>query len=948
MNDKNSSHDPFLETMARLRARVAAAQENSPAQRPVSGDAILSAGASAGADVLLREGKRALGSLPDLSDADVRATQSEQVGQLNQIAARLRARSGATADGFPGLQDDSRSAQDSLCNGAESTVSVRKFAAGQQSKRGDMAADSQLAGLLGGLNSRQREAVVYSGGHLLVVAGAGSGKTRVLTTRISYLIASGQAEPSEILAITFTNKAAKEMRERLAAMLGSVANRMWISTFHSACVRILRAEHEAIGYRSTFTIYDTADSQRLMKIVCAEEGIESKQLSPKVLVHRVSDLKNEMITPRQALARATDRDEETVAKAYAGYQRRLTAANAMDFDDLIFKTVQLFQANEQVLDNYRRRFRYILVDEYQDTNPAQYELIRILAGEASDAHHSQLTVVGDADQSIYAFRGATIRNIESFETDFPSAHTVLLEQNYRSTQNILSAANALISNNTGRRAKNLWTDAGAGEKLVGYVADSERDEAAFVVDEIDQLRTSGYKYGDFAIFYRANAQSRALEDMLMRAGIPYKVVGGTKFYDRKEIKDAIAYLQAVANPDDTVSLRRIFNEPKRGLGAKAEGAVAAHATRYGISFGGALADVVSTEREVVGLSPRAVKSVSEFVQLLHEAREKAAAGTQPAEILDYLMDESGYLRSLQLSNDPQDEVRVENIAELRSVAADFSSENPQGTLDDFLDQISLVSDTDQIPDGEAAEGEVVLMTVHTAKGLEFPVVFVTGMEEGTFPHIRSVNSIQELSEERRLAYVALTRARQRLYITRAASRSQWGTPQELPPSRFLAEIPDEVIDWRRLQPSTGAYGSGWGSSCESGARRNFGRKGGWNDWDDDGDFAPAFGRGIDASHEPFRGGKLGVDEDTTETGIRSHSVSRSAIENSRVAEKQRAAGTMPTVGFKIGDRVKHKSFGLGKVIDLEGSGKSAVAKVRFDAGNTTRLMLRFAPLEKIS
>ncbi|MDR6939063.1 ATP-dependent helicase [Arcanobacterium hippocoleae] len=921
MNDKNSLNDPFLETMARLRARVAAAQEQSASGIPAAGQGAVHASGNA-AELQQQAAASAGGKI----------SSSQVAGNLGDIAARLRARGG-----FAGAASVS-----SERDGNELTAKQAQIAAFSAGEIG--AGDPRLAQMLAGLNPRQHEAVVHTGGHLLVVAGAGSGKTRVLTTRISYLIASGQVSAAEILAITFTNKAAKEMRERLVAMLGPVANRMWISTFHSACVRILRAEHEAIGYRSTFTIYDTADSQRLLKIVCAEEGIESKQHSPKILAHRISDLKNEMIPASQALAQATDRDEEIVAKAYAGYQQRLTAANAMDFDDLIFKTVQLFKTNAQVLEKYRRRFRQILVDEYQDTNPAQYELIRILAGEEADLARGQLTVVGDADQSIYAFRGATIRNIESFESDFPSAHTVLLEQNYRSTQNILTAANALISNNAGRRAKNLWTDSGKGAKLVGYVADSERDEAAFVVAEIDQLRKEGFKYGEFAIFYRANAQSRAIEDLLMRAGIPYKVVGGTKFYDRKEIKDAIAYLQAVANPDDTISLRRIFNEPKRGLGAKAESEIALYAQRNGISFGAALAGAVKDDSEIVGISTRARNSLRDFVQLLATAREKSQAGEEPAEILDYLMDESGYLRVLQTSHDPQDDVRVENIAELRAVAADFIAENPEGTLDDFLDQISLVSDTDQIPDDEDHEGEVVLMTVHTAKGLEFPAVFVTGFEEGTFPHVRAMNSIQELSEERRLAYVALTRARKRLYVTRAACRSQWGAPQELPPSRFLEEIPEDVIEWRRIESANRAFGNGWGNGTSSnwgnGGRRYARSQNNeyWSDWDDDGDFAPAYGSG-------FKAGKLGVDD----SAASQKPVRRQDDDTfSDVPESHNANTASAAAGFKIGDKVRHKSFGVGKVIGFEGQGKSAVAKVRFNSGTTKRLMLRFAPLEKIS
>ncbi|MDP9805824.1 DNA helicase-2/ATP-dependent DNA helicase PcrA [Trueperella bonasi] len=802
--------------------------------------------------------------------------------------------------------------------------------------------NAELEEMLDGLNPQQREAVTHEGGHLLVVAGAGSGKTRVLTTRISYMIAAGRVRPSEILAITFTNKAAKEMRERLEHMIGPTARRMWISTFHSACLRILRSEHKALGMRSTFTIYDSADSNRLMTMVAREENIDTKQHPPKKLLRRVSDLKNEMIGAEEFARGELDRDDAVVAEAYLGYQRRLRAANAVDFDDLIMLTVQLLRQHPQIAEHYRRRFRHVLVDEYQDTNVAQYELIRELVGEESDEPHGELTVVGDADQSIYAFRGATIRNIQDFEEDFPNATTILLEQNYRSTQNILSAANAVISNNAGRRPKRLWTDSGAGEKIVGYVADAESDEASFVVEEIDTLRDAGLKYGDVAVFYRTNAQSRALEEMFVRSGIPYKVVGGTKFYERKEIKDAIAYLQAIANPDDTVSIRRILNEPRRGLGAKAEESVAAHAARWGISFGAALTDVAHPEAAIeAGRSPvdgpqaRAAKTMTEFVEMLEELRAKAEAGAEPADILDEVMDRSNYVATLQKSNDPQDEVRVENLAELHSVASDFRVVNEGGTLADFLDQISLVADADQIPDEDGGEGEVVLMTVHTAKGLEFPAVFVTGMEDGTFPHIRAMNSPDELEEERRLAYVAFTRARQRLFITRAGSRSQWGAPQELPASRFLEEIPAETIDWRRdesaMQTLRGS--AAWGRARYT------------KTWDEDDDFAPAFGSGSGAygrskpASSTFKASKFGKASATEAAGPEAGAAAATNEPGANSAVPE-------TGGLAVGDTVRHKSFGVGKVLSFEGKGKSTIAKVKFNSGPTKRLMLRFAPLEK--
>ena len=818
--------------------------------------------------------------------------------------------------------------------------------------------DSRTERILRGLNPQQHEAVVHEGGPLLVVAGAGSGKTRVLTSRIAYLIASGRADAGQILAITFTNKAAREMRERLEAMLGRFSRAMWISTFHSACVRILRSEHAALGMRSTFTIYDAADAQRLMAMVCREEQIDSRAHPPKRISRRVSDMKNELVTPAAAAEAAHEPEERVAAQAYAVYQRRLREANAMDFDDLIMETVALLRDNPGLAEHYRRRFQHVLVDEYQDTNHAQYALIRLLTGTRKDAVRSGLTVVGDADQSIYAFRGATIRNIEDFEEDFPEATSILLEQNYRSTQSILSAANHVISHNPGRRAKRLWTDRGDGERIVGYVADAEADEAAFVVEEIDSLREShGCRYGDVAVFYRTNAQSRAVEDMFVRAGIPYRVIGGTRFYERREIKDALAYLHAVVNPDDTVSIRRILNTPKRGLGKKAEEAVARHAERWGISFGRALADVAEGERgedggeerqdgaaesgaaaagrgPVPGLTARARKTMTGFVETIERARAMAEAGQAPADVLDEILEAAGYLETLRQSTDPQDESRLENLAELHSVALEFADADPDAN---WLDRISLVSDSDQLADEDGREGEVTLMTVHTAKGLEFPVVFLTGLEDGTFPHMRSLADPRELAEERRLAYVALTRARERLYITRAAARSAWGAPQEFPPSRFIEEIPAELIDWRRQESSHDALrSSGWSRpGAGRGRRGERGEADGFS-YDSAFDDAPVVGSG-----RGFVPGRLGVDAPGPQAPER-------VEERAGGAQAAGAdSGLIDHAGFSIGDDVRHKSFGTGRILAFEGQGRSAVAKVRFANGQTKRLALRFAPLERI-
>src|SRR4051794_8644140 len=680
--------------------------------------------------------------------------------------------------------------------------------------------------LLEGLNEPQRAAGAHAGAPLLVVAGAGSGKTRVLTRRIAWLIAERNAHPGSILAITFTNKAAAEMRERVEELVGRRARIMWVSTFHSACVRILRKEIHRFGFKSGFSIYDAADSKRLMTLVCRDLDMDPKRYPPRSVLNWVSNQKNELRDHEAAAADAANDLERSYAAAFAQYQRRLQAANALDFDDLIMTTVNLFEAFPEVRETYRRRFRHVLVDEYQDTNHAQYALIRELCGSAvgrpaavggddpdlpdddGTVGPAELMVVGDADQSIYAFRGANIRNILQFEEDFPDARTILLEQNYRSTQNILNAANAVISRNRGRKPKNLWSDAGSGEGIVGYVADDEHDEARFVADEIDRLGDSGAaRPRDIAVFYRTNAQSRVFEEVFIRVGMPYKVVGGVRFYERREVRDALAYLRMLVNPADEISLRRVLNVPKRGIGERAEACVEALARRDGTTFWEAL----RRAEEAPGIATRSVRMIKAFVAVVEELMSMVDAGERADVVLEQTLARTGYLQELEDSDDPQDESRVENLAELVAVAREFADEpvpppsadpadlNPATPgVPEFLERVSLVADSDQIPDQDREEsGVVTLMTLHTAKGLEFPVVFLTGLEDGVFPHMRSLGDQVELEEERRLAYVGVTRAEQRLYLSRAVVRSAWGAPSHNPASRFLDEIPEELVDWRR-------------------------------------------------------------------------------------------------------------------------------------------------------
>ncbi|CAM2858973.1 DNA helicase PcrA [Saccharomonospora xinjiangensis] len=787
------------------------------------------------------------------------------------------------------------------------------------------------AELLDDLNPAQRAAVEHHGRPLLVVAGAGSGKTRVLTRRIAYLLAARDVHPGQILAITFTNKAAAEMRERVAGLVGRRAGAMWVSTFHSMCVRLLRREAKTLEMTSNFSIYDADDSRRLMTLVGRDLDLDPKRYSARALTAHVSNWKNELIDPEDAAASAASDFERKAADAYREYQRRLAQAGAMDFDDLIMRTVELFQAFPDVAEHYRRRFRHVLVDEYQDTNHAQYTLVRELVGTApteTGVAPSELCVVGDADQSIYAFRGATIRNIEEFERDFPDARTILLEQNYRSTQTILSAANAVIARNPGRRDKRLWTDAGDGERIVGYVADNEHDEAAFVAGEIDALADRGEAtYSDVAVFYRTNNQSRVFEEIFIRLGLPYRVVGGVRFYERKEVRDALAYLRVLANPEDTVSLRRILNVPKRGIGDRAEAVVATHAERERISFAAALRDAV--EGRIPLLNTRSQKAVGGFVELLDGLRELVDQGTDVADVLEAVLDRTGYRAELEESKDPQDASRLENLDELVTVAREFTefaqtvlaesgAEDagdeqeagvPEpGSLPAFLERVSLVADADSIPSPDggadsadgADQGVVTLMTVHTAKGLEYPVVFCTGWEDGVFPHLRALGEPKELAEERRLAYVAITRAQRRLYVSRALVRTAWGQPMSNPASRFLDEIPEELLDWRRQAPSR-----------DSGSPRA----------------ATTWGR------------RPGTGADSAQAGLAAGGMRTTSFQGFGAGRRGDAWKSTVALKLDVGDRVNHDKYGLGTVVATEGAGPRATATIDFGSAGTVRLML---------
>ena len=794
--------------------------------------------------------------------------------------------------------------------------------------------------LLKGLNPQQKEAVLHRGGPLLIVAGAGSGKTSVLTRRIAHLLQTGVA-PWQILAITFTNKAANEMRERVVDLVGPQAEKMWVSTFHSMCVRILRANANLVpGLNTNFTIYDSDDSKRLITMVIKDAGMDLKEFAPRSVLSVISNWKNELVGPEAALAEAqadSNPHQINVAKLFATYQRRLRAANAVDFDDLIGEVVGILRNNPAVTEHYRRRFRHVLVDEYQDTNHTQYELVSTLVGTGNDA--GELCVVGDADQSIYAFRGATIRNIEEFERDYPNATTILLEQNYRSTQTILTAANRVIERNQGRREKKLWTDLGDGEPIGGYVADNEHDEASFIVEQIDDLVDNhGYSYSDIAVMYRTNSASRAIEDVLVRSGLPYKVVGGTRFYERREIRDTVAYLKVIDNPTDTVALRRIINTPRRGIGDRAIAQVTVHAEAQGISFSDALVD--AAQGRVPLLSGRGKNAIAGFLELMGNLRAEAEASELKASdgsglevrdlgrIISCVLDMTGYKAELEKSNDPQDGTRLDNLNELISVGHEFAQESanqrayvewseqeqqlaegeaPLGSIQAFLERVSLVADADQIPADQ--QNMVTLMTLHTAKGLEFPVVFLTGWEDGQFPHMRTLGDPRELNEERRLAYVGITRAKQRLFLTRAITRSGWGQPVNNPPSRFLSEVPEELVNWIREEPSWGSS-SGWNSVVSNGGTSAAGQYTG------SGSYGSSYGSSPRAAR-------------------RSPTASARSNKNS-------------DLHLEVGDKVNHDKYGLGTVKSVDGSGPRTTVMIDFGSSGTVRLMLfGGVPMEKL-
>ena len=809
-------------------------------------------------------------------------------------------------------------------------------------------AEGSADDLIADLNPQQRAAVEHSGSPLLIVAGAGSGKTAVLTRRIAYLLRMRGVAPGQILAITFTNKAAAEMRDRVIDLVGPTATRMWVATFHSACVRILREQaHLLPGLNTNFTIYDADDSKRLLGMIAKDLQINAQKFPPRLLAAAISALKTELTDPDVAsdeAAATRNPFDRTIAEVYTEYQRRLRAANALDFDDLIGETVRVFTTHPEIAAYYRKRFRHVLIDEYQDTNHAQYVLISTLVGTGPDA--SELSVVGDSDQSIYAFRGATIRNIEEFERDYPQARTILLEQNYRSTQNILSAANAVISHNHGRREKKLWTDHGAGAKITGYVADNEHDEARFIATEIDALFDTGVGYGDIAVMYRTNNSSRAIEEVFIRTGIPYKVVGGTRFYERKEIRDLIAYLRVLDNPTDEISLRRIINTPRRGIGDRAIATVNLYAENFGMSFADALVD--AAHGKVTALGTRAKNAIAAFLELMDGLRADAAEATNAITglpdigvVVSRILDATGYKAELEASTDPQDGARLDNLNELVSVAREFSSEaanlmayaamgagtgagvegndpaeqvvgEPQpGSIHAFLEKVSLVADSDQLPDDST--NVVTLMTLHTAKGLEFPVVFLIGWEDGQFPHLRALGDPQELAEERRLAYVGITRARETLYLTRAMLRASWGNAVANPASRFLEDIPEKLMYWRREEPGVGGWDDDWGGGSFVGGYGGYGGHSGFG------------GAGGYSGRKP--GG---------------------SYRKPKTPRSSRSSTPAANLHLEVGDKVNHDKYGLGTVQSVDGSGPHTSVTIDFGSAGTVKLMLiGGVPLEKL-
>lgn len=912
--------------------------------------------------------------------------------------------------------------------------------------------------LIDGLNEQQSKAVQYKGSALLIGAGAGSGKTRVLTRRIAWILSQFHEWPSHILAITFTNKAAQEMRERLATLIGNEALNMWVSTFHSACVKILRRDGGMIGLKPGFSIYDSSDSERLIKQIETDLNIDIKRFTPKVLRGKISDFKNSLITWQDQLeAYAPDyhvgvggqkiskvtQSESLYATVYAEYQYRLSIANAVDFDDLIMRTVELMRKVPQVAQKYRRKFRYILVDEYQDTNHAQYVLIRELSGvdaqvkgsagfagsasaqvsgssESSGYSESagstqnvsktvsqhvlspaSITVVGDSDQSIYAFRGADIRNIQDFEEDFPDAKTIMLEQNYRSTQTILDAANAVISHNQERKPKKLWTALGKGDPIIGYGAQNSSQEGLWIAEEISRLKTKeNIPYSNIAIMYRANAQSRALEDALIKSGLPYQLVGGTKFYERKEVKDTLAYMQSIVNPDDDINMRRIFNVPKRGLGNRAESLLLSYAKAKGISFWNSIEQC----ENISGMPTRSITQIKAFHTLMCELTQMAIKNdSRPSIIVKNILDSTGLLDELKRSEDEQDLNRVENLSQLQSVASEYEQNADEVTLAGFLEQTALVADSDQLPTSSEDTGKITLMTLHTAKGLEYPVVFLTGMEQGTFPHSRSMDNESELSEERRLAYVGITRAKQRLYLTYASVRSQWGDAMDMIPSQFLDEIPEDLIHWNSKKPSYDydsdddfddevdddfdydddfddsrtsfgsrahksssslksaktrkksssyssssrtSYGSSYGSSYSSSSRSSsYGSSS-----------RSSYGSSYGSSSSYSSGSSYGSSYGSSKSRFKSSSVTtrKSSITSSRSSSSSASRDNqvnrdnqLNIEDFHVGDKITHDQYGLGTIVATQDKGRNSIITVDFGSDGVKRLMLRVAPIEKL-
>ncbi|WP_439565265.1 ATP-dependent helicase [Microcella sp.] len=763
--------------------------------------------------------------------------------------------------------------------------------------------------LLDGLNPQQRTAVLSRSRALLIVAGAGSGKTAVLTRRVARLIRDRELWPSQILAITFTNKAAAEMRERVELLVGrEAAQGMWISTFHSACVRILRREAEQFGFGAAFTIYDSADSRALIKRLVKEMQADTMGFTVSAVAGKISRLKNELVDAEGYSRQLNPNDPTEVMflELFRRYTAELRRANAFDFDDLIAQTVYLFRAFPKVAALYQRRFRHILIDEYQDTNHAQYALIRELTRPVEPVHvpadtrveldasggipGASLTVVGDSDQSIYAFRGADIRNIVEFERDFTGAEVVLLEQNYRSTQTILDAANAVIANNFDRIAKNLFTAVGAGEKIVGFTGYTQHDEAQFVADEIQKLHDAGTPYSQIAVFYRTNAQTRALEEIFIRSGLPYRVLGGTKFYERAEIKDLMAYLIAVANPADGLAMRRILNTPKRGIGPATETALANHADELGGTMHDALRDAAA-----LGLGPKVTAAILDLAGLLDELADGVATMLVP-DVLTTIIERTKYLDLLRGSRDPQDEARAENVEELVAVTRDFQKNNPEGRLVDFLTEVALVAAADDLDD---SSGTVSLMTLHTAKGLEYDAVFITGVEENLLPHQMSAAEPGGPAEERRLFYVGITRARKVLHLSLAMTRSTFGDTTVASPSRYLQEIPTELIDWRD-SPGMGARSST---------------------------------RSLGSGRDGFR-----------------YSASLPPAGKPKTEWANRVTASVRDNGdltLAVGDRIRHVDFGDGTVSAVTGVGPKSIAEVQFDTAGRKRLLIKISPIERL-